>query len=299
MVRLINPLANLILCGSLYSAAQDYPKNEAHSSPTRRIVSVDGKASYGSEKWFSSYHKPELGTIASPEGGWLNRAHILGVDCEFAFQWIGMESFVEAKGIHDWMKFPKWSRVSVGKEKFDGFVVYSVGRGDLSNRVSDHIYVACDDQSRVVIIRLITLNHLKGRSRIDLVQNLLGLVGGNFKASSVELSKVGKSINASKFVVARDVPTTMAEATQRLIKVLTPVERDHLLKNIQDEPDLLDHWPTVDGEVNRLHWMTIYWGLNDPSSPLRRDIGKPKGLSNADYLLEVLKRVEKLLREKP
>jgi hypothetical protein len=299
MLGLSRLFIHMALFGSIHCSSQCLPKNEPILKTVERITSVDGKISVEVvDKWFSNHKKSDVGTIASPEAGWQNRARVYGVDCEAVFQVVHRSSLTTLSELHSWLKFPIWTRIGISKIQMGKHNAFVLSRPKINDYLSDHIYVADLDKDRVVIVRMITLGPSDKENRSKAIQEFMQFVSRD--VGTTEFKWLNKSkIIPKLFVDKRDAPTSIVTASDRLAQLLTPEEKCHLLKNIHNDYELIEHWPVTGDGVSRLHWIMVYWGLNDPSSPLRKSI-RPSGedLDNSSYILEVVKSTEKLLRDK-
>lgn len=297
MVINLKVLWSLVLFTPLCLTAQNLPRVERNLSPTRRIVSVDEKIVLNSDKWFSGHNNSELGIIASSEAGWQNKAHIYGFDCEVVFQIVDGTLLANANKLHGWLKFPKWSRIKTTQKHIGERNAYVLTRKGFPQECSDQIIVIGLDGNKILVMRMIALGSSKEEDRLKIIKDFVAMNTKEIASSKFTELEIGQNI-AKFFLDNRDVPDSVSDAAKRLVCDLSAVEQSHLLKNIHNEYELLERWPTVGDEVEKLHWIMIYWGLNDPNSPLRKSIGRLSSSDNGGYILEVLKSTEKLLREK-
>lgn len=299
MVNVRSVFINLLASTSLYCLAQDLPRVEAMVKPIEKLVSVDGLFETGNDgsKWFSEHQPSEVGLIASPESGWQNRAHVYGFDCTVVFQILPKAFEADPGSLHSWMKFPAWSRGGVTKMTLGGVDAVVLSHRKLSDFSFDQTYATSFDADHFLVLRVISLGPSSDKDRTKAVQDFLQLLRKNHE-SGPGAGRDMTRIDRRAFIDKRETPNTVSAASMRLANDLTPEERKHLLKNIHNENELFERWPTKEGVVPRLHWVLVYWGLNDPSSPLRRNIGELRDADNGRYVLEILKATEKRLREK-
>lgn len=299
MVNVRNLFLKLLVSGSLCCLAQDLPRVEAVVKPFDKLVSVDGQFECGNEgtKWFSERKPSEVGLIASPDSGWQNRAHVHGFDCVAVFQILPKAFEKDAGKLHPWMKFPAWSHISLAKVKLGEVNAVVLSRNKLSDFSFDQIYVACFDADRLIAVRVISLGPSRDVDRAKAAHEFIQMVRKKPEGASQPLGDLPR-IDRRVFADKRDTPSTVAAASLRLAGDLTPEEQEHLLKSIHNENELFEAWPTKGDVVARLHWILVYWGLNDPDSPLRKSIGQLHDADNGSYVFEILKATEKRLREK-
>lgn len=260
------------------------------------IRSVDGLLKCDIRFWHGEY--VEIGGMitSSPVSGYKNNAARMDRDYVMIFQVVGDGDGL-VRNMHEWLKFPRWSMVQPRMMKIKGNDVCVFSRKGFNDQSSDQVYAIKVSGDKWIFLRLYVYAKSTQEFRCTLVTELMDV----FEKNSMKCESARKENlkDMAPFLKdAREVPDTLQEAGARFVKESTPGEIHYLMDNIDNPGMLIEEWPENGGNINRIDWIMYRWGLNDPTSPLRKSIGLPDGKENDAYIYEVLKSAWTLITGK-